>query len=243
MADENPTILYDADGILAVDKPAGYETVALGGGKCLTRALRERLGDEGIEAAHRLDRDTTGAQLFARTPAALKALTELFRHRQTTKLYLALCAGVPANPEGVISRNLSKWIGGHRPVQVVKGGGGLPASTEYRVLAANREFPASFILFHPREGRTHQIRVHAAAFGRPILGDDQYGDREANRRGKALCGLKRQALHAWRITLPGLGPGGGALAVVAPVHPDMGKALDALFPAWQAALAAVAPEA
>lgn len=242
MADENPPILYDADGILAVDKPAGYETVALGDGKCLTRALRERLGDASVEAAHRLDRDTTGAQLFARSPAALKALTELFRHRQITKFYLAICAGAPINREGVISRNLSQWQGGRRPVQVVKGGGGLPASTEYQVLAVNREFPASFILFHPREGRTHQIRVHASAFGRPILGDDQYGDREANRRIKAMCGLKRQALHAWRVSLPGLGPGGGALVVVAPVHPDMGRALDALFPAWQAALAAATPE-
>lgn len=239
MADENPTILYDADGILAVAKPAGIETVDPGGGRSLTRVLRERLGDAAIEAAHRLDRDTTGAQLFARTPAALKALTELFRQRRVTKHYLALCAGVPANPEGVISRNLSEWKGGRRPVQVVKGGGGLPASTEYRVLAADRGFPASLLLFHPREGRTHQIRAHASAFGRPVLGDDQYGDREANRRAKVAWGLRRQALHAWRIVLPGLGPGGAGLAVVAPVPPDMARALDALFPQWREVVGAI----
>ena len=233
MTTENLSVLYDRDGILAVNKPAGLETIAAGGEKCLTRALRAQCLQNEIEPAHRLDRDTTGVQLFARNPAALKKLTELFKHRRTSKYYLAICNGIPANREGTIRRNLSKWMGGHRPVQVIKGGGGLTASTEYQVLAMNRDFPASLLLFHPHEGRTHQIRVHASSFGRPILGDDQYGDRDANRKIKEMTGLKRQALHAWRIILPELNADDSLREICASVPVDMQRALDALFPAWR----------
>lgn len=236
MSSGNLPILFDQHGVLAVNKPAGFETYAAGGDKCLTKALRAQLAQNDIDPAHRLDRDTTGVQLFARGTASLQRLTELFKHRRTSKFYLALCFGVPANREGIIRRNLSKWMGGHRPVSVVKGDGGLTASTEYQVLAFNREFPASLILFHPREGRTHQIRVHASAFGRPVLGDDQYGDRDANRKIKELSGLKRQALHAWRIILPEINPDGSMLEICAPLLPDMQRALDLLFPAWREAV-------
>ncbi len=232
VTDAASLILYDEHGLLAVNKPAGCETISTTGGVCLTTALKKQLGLTGLEPAHRLDRDTTGVQLFARNRQTLATLEGLFRERRTTKNYLALCNGIPFNPEGSIKRNLSKWGGGHRPVQVVKGNEGLEAQTDYQLLARNPDENASLILFHPLQGRTHQIRVHASAFGRPIIGDDQYGDREVNARFKALCGISRQALHAWRLSLP-LPDLEMPLLIEAPVPDDMCAAFDALFPDWR----------
>lgn len=231
VSDLQDLILFDEEGILAVNKPAGCETVSTTGGASLASMLK-KLGLTGLEPAHRLDRDTTGVQLFARNRAALTLLEGLFRERRTTKNYLALCHGIPFNPEGTIKRNLSKWMGGHRPVQVVKGNDGLEAQTDYQLLARNPQECASLILFHPLQGRTHQIRVHAAAFGRPIVGDDQYGEREVNARYKAQFGLARQALHAWRISFP-LPDRELPLRIEAPIPADMSAAFDVLFPEWK----------
>lgn len=224
-------IILDECGILAVNKPAGYETISTTGGACLTATLKKMLNTRDLEPAHRLDRDTTGVQVFSRNHVLLKELEALFRERKTQKFYLALCAGIPFNAEGTINRALSKWAGGYHPVQVVKNGQGLEAETEYQLLARNRELNCSLILFKPHQGRTHQIRVHAAAFGRPILGDDQYGDREANKKFKSLFGLGRQALHAWRLVLPL--PDGENLLLAAPVAADIALACDQLFPDWR----------
>lgn len=228
----NDIVLYDRQDVLAINKPVGYETVSTTGGSCLTTALKKMFNLHELEPAHRLDRDTTGVQVFARTRAALKRLEDLFRERKTQKFYLAICSGIPHNPEGTINRNLSKWNGGHRPVQVVKNGQGLEAQTEYELLARNREHNASLLLFKPHQGRTHQIRVHASAFGRPIVGDDQYGEREINRRFKGEFGLERQALHAWRLILPEFEDGRDVL-ICAPVPEDISNACDALFPDWR----------
>lgn len=225
-------ILYDHDGVLAINKPAGFETISRTGGSCLSRELLDHLKVNELYPAHRLDRDTTGVQLYAYDRQVLKRLEDAFRHRTTDKRYLAICNGIPFNPEGNIRRNLSKWTGGHRPVQVIKGGGGLEAETHYQLLARNKEFPASLILFHPLQGRTHQIRVHAAAFGRPILADDQYGSRPDNTRLKELCGLSRQALHAWKLSIPDP-ESGQYLCLQAPLPPDLAKACDTLFPDWK----------
>lgn len=235
----NITPLYSSGGILAVNKPAGFETFAGAGvEKCLTKILRITYGDD-LSPVHRLDRDTTGVQLFALNAAMVKKLTELFKHRKTVKFYLAVCFGYPQNREGMIRRNLSEWRGGHHPVSVVKGGGGLEAETAYQTLAINREFPASLILFIPHQGRTHQIRVHAQALSRPILGDDQYGDRPANKKIKELSNLNRQALHAWRLLLPEINPDGTEIEICAPIPSDLSPTLDALFPDWREALGVI----
>jgi 23S rRNA pseudouridine1911/1915/1917 synthase len=230
-------LLAEDDDLLVVDKPAGWQTlVAEGRGRnCLTTVLRDRGPRPGLVPVHRLDRDTTGVQVFAKTPAAREALEAAFRERRTEKAYLALCLGVPRNRTGTIRRRLSDWSGGRRPVSVVKGRGGLEAETAYAVIRSDGAFPASLLLFRPREGRTHQVRVHAAALGRPVLGDDQYGDRPANARAKARAGLARQALHAWRLLLPDP-RSGHPLHLEAPLPADMAALADALFPDWPAAL-------
>lgn len=240
-------IISEDDSFLAINKPPGMETIAIGRHEgdqryCLTSCCRAALRLETISPAHRLDRGTSGVQIFAKTAVALARLERAFRRRQVEKLYFALCLGVPANAEGVIRRNLSDWGGGRRPVQVVKGKGGFAAQSHYRLLAkgwlaanaaGGRQMPevppaceVSFLLWQPREGRTHQIRVHAAAFGYPILGDDQYGNRPANRLAKETCNLRRQALHCWRMSFPH--PQTGAIVKVeAPMPADMRAALAA----------------
>lgn len=195
--------LYEDAHLLVVDKPPGIETVTPDDTPSLTRTLRADTALPQLAPCHRLDRDTTGILLFAKTDAARLATEALFRDRAVQKAYLALTHGTPRNREGTIRRALSEWQGGHRPVRVVKGQGGLEAETTYRVLGtADAPLACGLLLFLPRHGRTHQIRVHAAALGTPILGDDQYGNRPANRLAKETADLCRQALHAWQLRLP-----------------------------------------
>lgn len=227
---------------VVADKPAGMETVVKGGGdgaRCFTSALRRSLERPGLAPAHRLDTDTTGCVLFGCDAETVQTLEASFRRRDVEKHYLALCVGAPRNPQGVIRRKLSKWTGGRRPIQTVKGKHGYEAETAYRVLgtAGIRDPQApelevvSLIRFAPRTGRTHQIRVHAEALGRPVAGDHRYGDRAANRVFKERFGLARQALHAWRITFPDPETG-EANTAEAPIPADMAAILDELLPRW-----------
>lgn len=210
-------------------KPPGLETIDPAGGPSLTVRVRDMLGDDALTPVHRLDRDTSGLSLFARGRKVEEELALLFRRRAVDKRYLAICLGVPRNRTGVINRNLSAWSAGRKPVAVVRHGG-LEASTAYEKLADSAEFEggwrASLLAFMPRQGRTHQIRVHASAFGYPILGDDQYGDRPANRLARALLGLERQALHCRRLSFEWRGK---AIALACPLPPDMRGAAETAF--------------
>lgn len=228
-AKPEPRILLEDADFLAVAKPPGMETVSRDGQPDLAGWLREARSEPGLAPAHRLDRDTSGAQLFARNAAAERELAGLFRRRLVDKIYLGICLGVPRNREGTINRNLSEWAGGRRPVRVVRKGG-LEASTRYRVVAESAELPGGFraglLAFWPHQGRTHQIRVHAAAFGYPLLGDDQYGDRPANRLARAALGIVRQALHSRRLAFEWRGAG---VAVDCPPWDDLRLAVDTAF--------------
>lgn len=235
-------------------KPAGCETVV---DKArpdprhdFTARVRRDTGCPAWRPVHRLDRDTSGLVLMARDAVAADRAEAWFRARTINKTYLALCLGVPPNRTGTIRRALSRWAGGHKPVRVLKNGG-LPAETAYVRVASSPPPPrapktapvevrddaplrVSLLAFYPHQGRTHQIRVHAAAFGFPILGDDQYGDRAANKAVRALTGLRRQALHAWRLTLPSEAAGGrdgdAPVTLEAPLPPDFAVALQTLLP-------------
>lgn len=226
---DEPAVLVENADYLVFSKPHGLETVSQDGAPDLAGRVRKMFGEPGLTPAHRLDRDTSGAQLFARNARAEAELVRLFRERRVDKTYLALCLGVPRNRTGTINRNLSEWDGGRRPVRVLKKGG-LEASTGYRILAASPElaggFTVSLIAFSPHQGRTHQIRVHAASLGYPILGDDQYGDRPANRIAKNLFGLRRQALHSWRLGFPWKGE---EVAAECPLPGDMRRAAKKAF--------------
>ena len=160
---------------------------------------------------HRLDKDTSGVLLLARSANAAALLTRAFRDGLVRKLYWAVVVGAPAAQQGRISQPLAKRFGvaGER---VGADEDGLPAVTEYRVVErAGRR--AAWLALQPRTGRTHQLRAHCALLGTPIMGDGKYGGAAAFLEGEGIG--DRLHLHARTIRFPH--PGGGEMQVTAPL--------------------------
>ncbi len=213
-------ILHEDDDLLAMDKPAG---LAVHGGSGihlgLVEALRQlRPGTPFLELAHRIDRDTSGCVLLAKRRAALRRLHVLFRERRAQKRYLALVEGAwPAHLrqlDAPLERRVA--ASGERFVRVSAAG----KSAATRVRVASRLQGATLLEVEPETGRTHQIRVHLAAAGHPILGDPKYADDVARGRHQAL-GVVRLCLHAASIELPEWDNEGAARRFEAPLPSDM----------------------
>ena len=220
-------VLHKDDQVIALNKPAG---LAVQGGSGTRRhvdgfleALRFGSGKRPC-LVHRLDKDTSGVLLLARTAAVARQLTASFKSKDAQKLYWAIVVGAPRPQHGVIDLGVAKLPGmrGERMVPNTKEG--KRALTNYRVLdKVGRK--AAWVAFEPLTGRTHQIRVHAAeALETPILGDGKYGGREAFIDGE---GIARQLhLHARVLRLPH--PDGGIFECVAPLPTHMKATLQAL---------------
>jgi len=212
-------ILYRDGRILAIDKPAG---LAVQGGTKTDHHLDGMLdalrldGDERPRLVHRLDQDTSGVLVLARTAAAARELTALFRTRDVHKVYWAVVTGRPKVDEGTIDAALLKRPGHKGERVVVDDNEGKRAVTRYRVLdsAGNR---AALVELEPLTGRTHQLRAHMAAIGTPILGDGKYGGQAAFLPMPDIA--RRLHLHARSLTLPGTG--GRLLAIKAPLPPHL----------------------
>ena len=208
-------ILLEDEHLLAISKPAG---VAVHGGSGISFGVIEQLRmarpqAKFLELVHRLDRETSGILLIAKKRSALTNLQNQFRERETGKTYLALVVGAwPANKK-VLDKPLHKYLlptkdgsEGERRVKVTTKDD--PEGMKSVTLVKVRRTFAGFTLLEVtiKTGRTHQIRVHLASEGHPIVGDDKYGDFELN---KALqkpsktqtTALKRMFLHAWRLQL------------------------------------------
>ena len=213
-------VLYEDDHLLAIDKPAGLLVHDAPAEPCAPSVAGWFVEHYGEAAAafdverpgvvHRLDKHTSGVLLLAKTPAAQTALSAAFEARETGKQYLALCDGIPQRDRAVIDADIARSHADRRRMAVTAEG--REARTEYEVLAAARE--RSLVLAKPLTGRTHQIRVHLAAIGAPVAGDELYG------RGPG----PRHLLHAWRLSVPH--PAGGELAVTAVLPRDMLAAID-----------------
>ncbi|QDQ28179.1 RluA family pseudouridine synthase [Chitinimonas arctica] len=194
-------ILFEDDALLVIDKPAG---MAVHGGSGISFGVIEQLRAQRpqakfLELVHRLDRETSGILLVAKKRSALVAMHEMLRDdRSMDKRYLTLVKGVFPDARRHVRFKLQKYVtaDGERRVSVTPEG-----QESHTILNRRSTFSEATLLeCELKTGRTHQIRVHCAQSGFPILGDDKYGDFTLN---KALPrqGLKRMFLHAWRLTL------------------------------------------
>jgi 23S rRNA pseudouridine955/2504/2580 synthase len=204
-------VLFEDEALIALNKPAG---VAVHGGSGVSFGVIEQLRMARpqapfLELVHRLDRETSGVLLVAKKRSALHHLQQQFRERHTGKTYLAMVRGAWPARLKVLDKPLHKYLlpaqdgaEGERRVRVVSRDDpdGMPAVTLVKVRTSHADF--SLLEVTIKTGRTHQIRVHLASEGYPILGDDKYGDFELNKALlRAPVPLKRMFLHAWRLQL------------------------------------------
>jgi 23S rRNA pseudouridine955/2504/2580 synthase len=197
----NEIVIHRDAQAIVVNKPPGLATQ--GGTKTRTHldGLLDGLADEAGQRpklVHRLDKDTSGVLLLARTARAAAFFSKSFSGRTARKVYWALVVGVPEVRDGYIDLPLAKQPGtGGEKMHVEEGEEGLPARTRYRVIdrAGSR---AAWVELQPLTGRTHQLRVHMAAIGHPIVGDGKYGGQEAFLTGAIS---RKLHLHARRLRI------------------------------------------
>jgi 23S rRNA pseudouridine955/2504/2580 synthase len=191
-------VVHEDGALLVIDKPAG---VAVHGGSGVSYGVIESLRAarpqaKHLELAHRLDRDTSGLLIVCKKRSALTEVHRQLRDGEVEKLYTTIVKGAPAQDAFTLSDPLYKYVTGSGERRVSVREGGLAARTQVLV----RKRGADFSLLEVRllTGRTHQIRVHLAHAGHPVLGDDKYGDFALNRE-LAKQGVSRLLLHAGRL--------------------------------------------
>ena len=224
--------LFESADVVALDKPAGVSmATSARAGDAGAEAVRRLLAacgeppDDDLRLVHRLDVGTSGVVLLARSDAAHRALSRALQERRARKTYRALVWGKPAPRDGAWREPLGRDPHDGRRMKVRRDG--KPAVTGYRTAA--RFGPVTELVLLPETGRTHQIRVHAAAHGHPIVGDDLYcgatrwrGVRDPSPR-RVLASVARPLLHAERIEMPELG-----LDVTSPLPEDYSFVLQRL---------------
>lgn len=220
-------VIYEDKDVLAFNKPAG---LAVQGGSKTTRHLDGLLnafgkGDQKPRLVHRLDRDTSGVLVTAKTVGAAAKLAKAFQARESEKTYWAVVPGVPKPKTGEIKGFLKKDTGGAHGREMMMSAdhgeeGAQHSLTRYTV-AAEAGHTASWLVMRPVTGRTHQLRVHASMMGHAIIGDHKYKSHreEPENIGKGLH------LHARRLVLP---IGGKRLVLEAGLPPHMAQTFKAL---------------
>ena len=217
-------VVHEDSSAFVLNKPPGLATQ--GGTKTnqhLDRLLDGLADERGRpKLVHRLDKDTSGALLVARTARAAGHFSKAFSGRTARKVYWALVVGVPDSDEGMIDAPLAKQPGTGGEKMHIDPESGLAAKTRWRVIdrAGNR---AAWVELQPLTGRTHQLRAHMAALGQPIVGDAKYGGAEAFLTG----GISRKLhLHARRIQIDS--PDGGTIDVTAQLPQHFAESLATL---------------
>jgi 23S rRNA pseudouridine1911/1915/1917 synthase len=224
------SLLYADRELLVADKPAGLLTVptdrrARDNDTLLGRVesyVRRRAPGAYVGRVHRLDRDTSGAVVFALTPQARAALLPAFRAHQTERRYLALVSGIPPQDRGVIRAPIHGEYRRGRRRLARRGEAALSAVTRYEVWERFGE--AALLEARLETGRQHQLRLHLSSIGAPVLGDRVYGN---PRIPSPSLPVQRQMLHAWVLAFA-LPESGRTVRVVSPVPPDFQQLLTRL---------------
>jgi len=212
-------IIYEDECLIVVDKPAGMVVHPAPGhtNGTLVNALlyhcKDLTGIGGVERpgiVHRLDKDTSGIVAVAKTESTFKSIATQFHDRKIKKVYLALVKGVLRQMQGTIDSPIGRHKTQRKKMAIDDDG--RESQTRYELIKQYDGF--AYIRLHPATGRTHQIRVHMASIGNPVLGDDLYG-------GKTVKGaiMKRQALHAHKLELEY--PEGRSLKLESPLPEDI----------------------
>ena len=227
-------IIYEDDDIVAVNKQPNLvvHPVALHRHDTLLNAMYWRYKDilpqeQEISLGNRLDKFTSGVILVAKNTRAKRILQDQFENRRTKKIYNAICAGIVAEDSGEIDRPLGKGDGTHRTFIVIRDDEqGKPSNTFFRVL---KRYPAgagdkgfTLVRLEPHTGRQHQLRVHMASIGNPLICDDRYGSADpvtiSDGAGRSAL-ISRYALHACELTFTH--PSGREMTLNAPIAQDM----------------------
>jgi 23S rRNA pseudouridine955/2504/2580 synthase len=244
-------ILFEDEAVLAINKPAG---VAVHGGSGVSFGVIEQLRmarpqARFLELVHRLDRETSGILLIAKKRSALNKLQDQFRERETDKVYLALVSGIWPENKKVLDKPLHKYLldssegvagAGERRVKVVSRDdpNGMKSVTLVKLIAHSgrsvelAQAAYSLLEVTIKTGRTHQIRVHLASEGMPIVGDDKYGNFDLNKSLSKLPegrALKRMFLHAWSLEFDHP-VSGERIALKAQLPPDLQSFLRHVIP-------------
>ncbi len=233
-----PPVLYEDKHIMALDKPAGLLVHPTGSSFvwALVGLVRRARPGCPVHLAHRLDRDTSGVVLLAKDPRAKSHLSAVFSGQYAEKVYWAVVRGSPSWSSCLVDEPIGPALNSAIRIRVAVRPDGLPARTRVFVLARFRGM--SLLACHPRSGRTHQIRVHLAHLGHPILGDRIYGqpddlflgilEKGFDTQALHRAGFPRQALHARAIRFPH--PDGHPMEVRAPLAADLRRLLRAGAP-------------
>ena len=222
----NRSVLFEDERLLIINKPSG---LAVHGGSGIRQGLIEALRvirpqARFLELVHRLDRDTSGCVMVAKKRSMLRYLHAQLRQGTIDKRYLALVAGRWPARRKVVSAPLLKNTlrSGERMVSVSEQG--KKSITEFAIV--QRFAGATLVQAKPITGRTHQIRVHALSVGNPLLGDEKYGDEQANKQFRGR-GLRRLFLHATSLDVP-MPDEADNLQVFAPLSDDLQQLLDSI---------------
>ncbi len=236
MADISIPILYEDADILAINKPAGL--VVHSDGRTVEPSVAEWFAEKYPEAkevgekmgdvsrpgiVHRIDRDTSGVLLLAKTAKGHEVLKQQFQNREIDKAYHLFVYGLMKDDRGSINRTIKRSSGDFRKWSAQHGGRGeeREALTYFEVLKRDEAHKVTFVEAKPKTGRTHQIRVHFQAIQHPVISDNLY----ANGKPK-LLGFERTALHARKISF--LNTKGEKVTVEAPYPADFQKALESI---------------
>lgn len=200
------TVLFEDDDLIVLNKTEGMVVHPAAGNEdgtivnALLHHCRGQLsgigGHERPGIVHRLDKDTSGCLVVAKSDVAHQSLVKQFAERTTDKVYLAVTQGTPANAEGRVFTNIGRHRVNRMKMAVVDPGSGKSAITDYQVVATDHTTDSSLVVCTLHTGRTHQIRVHMLHLGHPLIGDPIY-----SKPARQTAKTGRLMLHAWRLSI------------------------------------------